>query len=95
VVATNIVVLGLLDKRPDVRLLEMIHLVFVGGSKVSAHAAVVAGNNDTALASGLSIIDAVLGVDTSLLAGVLEDVGVFVLTDTADVESRVLRKDVL
>ena len=73
----------------------MVHLVFVGCSKVSAHAAVVAGNNDTALASGLSIIDAVLGVDTSLLAGVLEDVGVLVLTDTANVESRVIRKDVL
>lgn len=94
-VTTNIVELGLLNERPDVRLLEMLNLVLVSGSKVGAHAAVVAGDDDTALASGLDIVDAVFRVDTGLLAGLREDISVLVATDAADVKSRVLRKNVL
>jgi hypothetical protein len=95
VVTTNIVELGLLNERPDLGLLKMFNFVLVGGSKVSAHAAVVAGDNDTALSSGLSIVDAVFGVDTSLLAGLLKDLSVLVLADAADVQSRVLGQNVL
>jgi hypothetical protein len=62
---------------------------------MGAHAAVVASNDDTALASGLFIVDAVLSVDAGLFAGLLEEVGILVTADTANVESRVFGEDVL
>jgi hypothetical protein len=95
VVAANVVDLSLLNKRPDVRLLEMLNLVFVGRSKVSAHAAVVASDDHTALASGLSIIHTVLSVHTGLGAGFLEDIGILVTADTTNVDNGVVGEDVL
>jgi hypothetical protein len=95
VVTTDVVDLGLLNQRPDLRLLEVLKLVLVGGSKVGAHAAVVAGDDNTTLASGLGLIDTVLGVDTGLLAGLLEDITEFVLTDTTDVDNGLLGEHVL
>lgn len=95
VVATDVVELSLLDNGPDVGLLQVLNLVLVGSSKVGAHAAVVAGDNNTTLASGLGLIDTVLGVDTSLLASLLQDVTVLVLTNAANVDDRVVGKHVL
>lgn len=95
VVSTNVVDLGLLDQRPDLGLLEVLNLVLVGGSKVSAHAAVVASDNNTTLAGRLGFINTVLGVDTGLLTGLLEDVTELVLANTADVDNGLLRKHVL
>jgi len=92
---TDVVELGLLDKGPDVGLLQVLKLVLIGRGEMSAHAAVVAGDNDTALSGGLDIVDTVLGVDTSLLAGLLEDLAVLVLTDTANVEDGVVGEQVL
>ena len=94
-VSTNVVDLSLLDQRPDLRLLQVLGLVLVSGSKVSAHAAVVAGDDDTALAGGLNIVDTVFGVDTSLGASVLEEIGVFVLSNAANVDDRVVGENVL
>lgn len=95
VVSTNIVVLSLLDKRPDVRLLQVVNLVLVCRSEVSAHATVVTSDNDATLAGGLDIVHTILGMDTSLVAGLLEDIGVLVLTDTANVHDGVLGEHVL
>lgn len=95
VVATDIVELGLLDNVPDVGLLQVLNLVLVRSSKVGAHAAVVASDNNTALASRLSLIDTVLGVDTGLLASLLQDVAELVLANAADVDDRVVGKHVL
>ena len=95
VVATDVVILGLLDQRPDLGLLEVLKLVLVGSSEVGAHAAVVASDDNTTLAGGLGLVDTVLGVDTGLLASLLEDVTVLVLTDTTDVDNGVLREHVL
>lgn len=76
-------------------LLEVIKLVLVGSSKVSNHAAVMAGNNNTAFSGGLDIVDTILSVDTGLLAGFCEDVGVLVFTDAANEGDGVLGEDVL
>jgi hypothetical protein len=95
VVSTNIVELSLLDEGPDVRLLQVVDLVLVRSSKVGAHAAVVASNDHTALAGGLFVVDAVLGVNAGLFAGLLKEVGILVTADTANVESRVFGEDVL
>lgn len=94
-VATDIVELCLLNQRPDLRLLQVLDLVLVGSSEVGAHAAVVASDDNTALAGGLSLIDTVLSVDTSLLTGLLEDVTELVLADAADVDNGLLREHVL
>lgn len=69
-VTANVVDLGLLDERPNLGLLKMVKLVFIGGSKVGDHAAVVAGDDNTAFSSRLSLINTVFGVDAGSLAGV-------------------------
>jgi hypothetical protein len=94
-VATDIVELCLLNQRPDLRLLQVLDLVLVGSSEVGAHAAVVASDDNTTLTGGLGLINTVLGVDTGLLASLLEDLAVLVLTDTTDVHNGLLREHVL
>ena len=94
-VSTDVVDLGLLNERPDLGLLQVLDLVLVGSSKVGAHAAVVTSDDNTTLTGGLGFIDTVLGVDTGLLTGLLEDVTVLVLTDAADVDNRLLGEEVL
>ena len=94
-VSTDVVDLGLLNQRPDLGLLEVLELVLVGSSKVGTHAAVVTSDDNTTLTSGHSFIDTVLGVDTGLLTGLLEDVTVLVLTNTADVDDGLLGEQVL
>jgi hypothetical protein len=95
VVTTDVVDLGLLNQRPDLGLLEVLDLVLVGSSEVGAHAAVVASDDNTTLTGGLGLINTVLGVDTGLLASLLEDLAVLVLTDTTDVHNGLLREHVL
>lgn len=95
VVATDVEDLSLLDEGPDVGLLQVLDLVLIGSSEVSAHAAVVAGDDDTALAGGLHIVDTVLGVNASLLTGLLQDLGILILTDAANVDDGVVREQVL
>ena len=92
---TDEVVLGLLDEVPDVGLLQVLELVLVGSSKVSAQAAVVASDDSTTLASGLGLVHAVLSVDTGLLAGTLEGLAVVVVTDTTNVQDGVVGEQVL
>lgn len=94
-IPTNIVYLSLLDQGPDVGLLQMLDLVLIRGSEMCAHAAVVAGDDDTALARGLGLVDAVFGMHTGLLARLLENVGVLVATNAADVQHGVVGEDVL
>jgi len=95
VVSTNVVDLSLLDQIPDLRLLQVLGLVLISGSKVGAHAAVMASDDDTALAGGLNIVDTVFSVDTSLGASVLQEIGVFILANAANVDDRVVGEDVL
>jgi len=95
VISTNVVDLSLLDQIPDLRLLQVLRLVLVSGSKVGAHAAVVASDDDTALAGGLDIVDTVFGVDTGLGASVLQEIGIFVLANAANVDDRVVGEDIL
>jgi len=93
VVATNEVCLALLDNVPV--LLQVVKLVAVGSSKVGDQAAVVAGDNDTAAASGLLLVDTVADLEPSLLGSVGEDVGVLVLANAAEVDDGLGREDVL
>lgn len=95
VVTADVDGLGLLNQAPDLGLLQVVNLVVVGSSKVGAHAAVVSGDDDTATSGWVLSIDAVLNTETGLLVGLLESSGVLVVTDTANVDNRLLGEDVL
>jgi hypothetical protein len=92
---TNVVDLGVLDLLPDVLLFQVLKLVVVGGSEVGAERTVVASDDDaTATSRGLLVVE-VLGLDTSLLADVLEGLAVLVLTNAANVQDGLGGQDVL
>lgn len=95
VVATDIVDLCVLDEGPDLGLLQVLKVVVVGGTKLSAHGAVVAGNDNTATAGVDLGVDTVLDAETSLLDSIVEDGGVLVVTDTTEVDDAVGREEVL
>lgn len=95
VVTTDVVHLGVLDQAPDLGLLQVVQAVVVGGSQVGAHAPVVAGDDDAAPPRGLAGLDAVLDAEAGLLDGVLEDGGVLVVANAAQVDDAVVRQQVL
>ena len=73
----------------------MLDFVLIGRGEMGAHAAVVAGDNHTALSSGLNIIHAVFSVHTRQPAGLLKSFGVLVFANAANVEDRIVGEDVL
>ena len=95
VVATDIVDLGVLNEGPDLGLLQVLKVVVVGGTEHSAHGTVVASDDNTATAGVDLGVDTVLDAETSLLNSVVEDGGVLVITDTAEVYNAVGREEVL
>lgn len=94
-VTTNIENLSFLCQGPDLRLLQVLGLVLVGSSKVGAHAAVVAGDDNTTLSSGLDIVNTVFSAHTGLLASIPEKISVVVLANAANVDDRVVGEQVL
>lgn len=94
-VTADIVDVGTLNKAPDLGLLQVVEVVVVRGAQVGAETPVVAGDDDTAAAGGLGGLDAVLDAEAGLLDGVLEDGGVLVVADAAEVDDAVVREDVL
>jgi hypothetical protein len=93
--AANIVDLCVLDLLPDPLLLKVLKLVVVRSSKVGAERTVVASNDDATATSGGLLVVEVLGLDTGLLADVLEGLTVLVLANAANVEDRLGGEDVL
>lgn len=86
---------GLLNERPDAGRLEMIDFVLVGGSQVRAHATVVTGDDDATAAGGDLGVHTIFHAEAGFVAGGAEDIGIFVGTDTADVEDALGWEDVL
>lgn len=95
VVTADVDGLGLLNQAPDLGLLQVVNLVVVSSGEVGAHATVVTSDDDTATSSWVVSIDAVLNTEAGLLVGLLESSGVLVVTDTANVDNRLLGEDVL
>jgi hypothetical protein len=95
VVTADVVDLGALDEAPDLWLLQVIQVVVVGGAQVGAETPVVAGDDDPAAAGGLRGLDTVLDAEAGLLDGILEDGGVLVIADTAEVHDAVVGENVL
>lgn len=93
--ATNVVVISILDQAPDLGLLQVVETVVVSSAEVSAERAVVAGDDDTAAASLLLGVDAVLNAQASLLDSIVQDSRVLVITGTAEVDDAVGGQDVL
>jgi hypothetical protein len=95
VVPADVVSLSVLDERPDVGTLQVLEVVVVGSAQLSAHAAVVAGDDNAATAGSDLGVDAVLNAQASLLAGLAENGGILVVTSTADVDDAVGGEHVL
>lgn len=94
-VATNVIHLSVLHQTPDLGLLQVIKSVVVGGTQIGAHAPVVARNHHTTPSGGLRRLNAVLDTEASLLHGILEDGGVLVVADAAQVDNAVVGQHVL
>lgn len=95
VVATNVVHIGVLYQAPNLGLLQVIEPVVVGSTKIRAHAPVVARNHHAAPSGGLRRLDTVLDAKAGLFDGILEDGGVLVVADTAQVYDAVVGQHVL
>ena len=93
--ATNVVDLGVLNKLPDLGLLQVVKIVVVGSTKISAQASVVASNDGTATTGLLLGINTVLNSETSSLDSIVKNGRVLVVASTTDVDDAVGRKDVL
>ena len=91
----NIVVLGVLDKAPDLGLLKVVKVVVVSGTEVSAETAVVASDDNSATTGRLAGVDAVLNAEAGLLDGIVEGGGVLVVAGTTQVDDAVGGQDVL
>lgn len=94
-VTTNVVDLRVLNQAPDLRLLQVVQAIVVGGSQVGAHTPVVASDHHTAAARGLGGLDAVLDAEPDLLDGILEDACVLVVADAANEHDTVIGQHVL
>lgn len=94
-IPADVVHLGLLNQRPHMRLLQMVQLVLVCGRKMRDHASVVARNDHTAFARRMGLVHAVLGMHPGLSACFLENVGVFIFANAADVDHGVWGQHVL
>lgn len=92
---SNIVNISVLDQLPDFGLLQVVHIIVVGGAKVGAQAAVVAGDDGTTAASLLLGVNAVLDAEARSFDGIVKNSGVLVITSAAEVDDAVGRQDVL
>jgi hypothetical protein len=70
-IASNIVDLGLLDELPNLRILQMLRLVAVGGRKIGAETSVVSSNDHTTPAGWLLLVVTVFHSQTGFGAEVL------------------------
>ena len=94
-IATNVEELGVLDQLPDLGLLQVLNLVLVGGGKVGAQGAVVAGDDNTAATSGGLLIITVGSLDTGMGTDVLKLLAVLVAANAANVDGGIGGEDVL
>lgn len=95
VVTTNVVHLSILNEAPDLGLLQVLEVIVVSSTEISAQASVVAGNDNTAATSLLLRVDTVLDAETSSLDGIVHDGRVLVITSTTEVDNAVGGQDVL
>ena len=93
--ATDVVELGVLDELADLGLLQMVDIIVVGSTEVSAETSVVASNDNTTSTSLLLGVDSVLDTKASSLDGIVKDGRVLVVTSTTKVDDAVGREDVL
>lgn len=95
VVTADVDGLRILNQAPDLWSLQVLKLVVVGSCEVGAHAPVVTGDDDTATASWVIGIDTIFHAETSLFVCILQDFGVLVVTDAANVDDGVVWEHVL
>lgn len=94
-ITTDVVNFSILDVCPDLGRLKVLQLVVVGGGKVSDHGPVMAGNDNTAAASGLILLDAIFCENSLLHTRTSEGLAKGILTNTSDVDRRLRREHIL
>lgn len=92
---TNVEEVSVLSEAPDLGLLQVVEAIVVGGTEVSAKTAVVAGDDGSTAASLLLGVDAVLDAQASGFDGIVQNSGVLVVTDAAEVDDAVGGENVL
>lgn len=92
---TDIVRVGILNQAPDLGLLQVVEVIVVSSTEISAERAGLASDNDTAATGLLLGVDTVLDAQTSLLHSIVENGGVLVVTGTTEVNDAVGGQDVL
>jgi hypothetical protein len=95
VVPTNKVSGSALDQLPHLGALQVLEVIVVRSRKICDHGSVVVGDNDSAPAGRLGLIDTVLDAETGGLDGVVQDGGVLVVTNAAEEDDAVGRQHVL
>jgi hypothetical protein len=95
VVTANVVHLGVLNKAPDLGLLQVVEVIVVGSTEISAQASVVASNDNTATPSLLLGVNTILDAEASGLDSIVHDGRVLVVTSTTEIHDAVGRQDIL
>ena len=86
-ITADIIHSSLLDEFPYLRLFQMFNLVMIRGCQISAHASLMAGDDDPTTARGMVVVDSIFHPQPGLADRVLKDVGIFVTTDTANIQN--------
>jgi hypothetical protein len=73
----------------------MVDFVFVGSSQVGNQASVMASDYNSASTGRLDIIHMVFCMKPFLLTGLLENIGILIAANAADIKNRVGRKHIL
>lgn len=94
-VAANVVDISILNQAPDLGLLQVVQIIVVGGAQICAHTPVVTRDDHTAPTGRLRGLDAVLDAQAGLLDSILEDGGVLVFANAAQVHDAVVGQQVL
>lgn len=87
-VTSDVVDLSSLNERPDLWGLQVLKLVVVGSAEVGDEGTVDTSDDGSALSGSNLLVDSVGGLDTLSLVALAEDLGVLIITDTADVDDR-------
>lgn len=70
---TDIEDLGVLDKLPDLGLLQVVDIVVVGSTEIGAETSVVASDDNTTSSGLLLGVDSVLDTEASSLDGIVKN----------------------
>jgi hypothetical protein len=94
-ISTDKVSLGLLHQFPDFGRFQVLQLVAIRCSEISAHGAIVSSDDDTTASGWLFIVHSVLRSQPQLVCAFGEGFGILVAANASDEDNRIWRQNVL